>query len=202
VGIAASVSTDSVFEDYFAPIVKVSQRNFTSVFYLSIAAFVVGVSLIGVGTYLAVVPHPGTNSTVVSSIFGGSGVISALGAVYAMATRGIREATLDHARVRLVLTAFATQLGQLRAIIEKPPPQKISDAKQLNDAIGKSMREALDGIPSPVEIAAAAATASNSPVAAQGSSDAGSKLDKKSGKPTPEPDSATANSDGSSSPKH
>jgi hypothetical protein len=79
-----------------------------------------------------------------------------------MATRGIREATLDHARVRLVLTAFATQLGQLRAIIEKPPPQKIPDAEKLNGAIGKSMKEALEGIPSPVEIKAAASASSNS----------------------------------------
>lgn len=160
--IAASVNTDSVFEEYFAPIVKVSQQGFTSVFFLSIAAFIAGISLIVVGTFLAVSPRTGTNSTVVSSIFGGSGAISALGAVYAMATRGIREATLDHARVRLVLTAFATQLGQLRTIIEKPPPQNIRDAKVLNDAIEKSMIAALDGIPSPVELKAAESTSGNS----------------------------------------
>jgi hypothetical protein len=157
-GITASVSTDSVFEEYFAPIVKVSQRSFTSVFYLSIAAFIAGLSLIGIGSYIAIVPHAGTNSTVVASIFGGSGAISALGAVYAMATRGIREATLDHARVRLVLTAFATQLGQLRAIIETPPRQDATTAQELNDAIGKSMNAALAGIPSPVEIAAKASS--------------------------------------------
>jgi hypothetical protein len=154
--ISVSVNTDSVYEEYFAPIVKISQRSFTSVFYLSIAAFVVGISLIGAGIYLAIAPRTGTNSTVVSSIFGGGGAISALGAVLAMATRGIREATLDHARVRLVLTAFATQLGQLRAIIEKPPLQNIPEAEKLNDAIGKSIKAALDGIPSPVEIKAAA----------------------------------------------
>jgi hypothetical protein len=37
-----------------------------------------------------------------------------------MAKRGIREATPDHTRVRLVLTAFATQLGQLRSLAERP----------------------------------------------------------------------------------
>jgi hypothetical protein len=153
-GIVASVNTDAVFEDYFAPIVKVSQRNISSVYILSFAAFVAGICLIGVGAYLAIVPRAGTNSTVVASIFGGSGAISALGAVYTMATRGIRGATLDHARVRLVLTAFAAQLGQLRAIIETPPLQRIEDAKKLNDYIGQSMNEALEGIPSPVELAA------------------------------------------------
>lgn len=160
--LSASVNTDSVFEEYFAPIVKVSQRSYTAVFYLSIAAFIAGISLIGAGVYLAITPRTGTNSTVVSSIFGGSGAISALGAVYSMASRGIREATLDHARVRLVLTAFATQLGQLRAIIEKPPQQKIPEAKELNDAIENSMIAALEGIPSPVEIKAAASASGNS----------------------------------------
>jgi hypothetical protein len=159
--LGASVNTDSVFEEYFAPIVRVSQRSYTSVFYLSIAAFVTGISLIGAGVYLAIAPRTGTNSTVVSSIFGGSGAISALGAVQAMATRGIREATLDHARMRLVLTAFATQLGQLRAIIEKPPPQKRPEAEALNDAIEKSMKAALDEIPSPIELKAAASTSGN-----------------------------------------
>ena len=192
-GIVASVSTDSVFEEYFAPIVRVSQRSFTSVFYLSIAAFIAGLSLIGIGTYIAIFPRVGTNSTVVSSVFGGSGAVSALGAVYAMATRGIREATLDHARVRLVLTAFATQLGQLRAIIEKPPPQSITAAKQLNDAIGKSMNEALHGIPSPVEIAAATPARSKNPLANRHKANGTVKSEPKTpASATPMPDGAAS----------
>ena len=183
--ITASVNTDSVFEEYFAPIVRVSQRSFTSVYYLSIAAFLVGLSLIGVGTYIAIYPPHATNSTVVASVFGGSGAISALGAVYTMATRGIREATLDHARVRVVLTAFATQIGQLRAIIEIPSAgdkqagenakaQSIANAQALNEAIGNSMDAALKGIPSPVELAASSDTTS--------SADAATKVNSKSGK--------------------
>jgi hypothetical protein len=182
-GITASVSTDSVFEEYFAPIVKVSQRSFTSVFYLSIAAFIAGLSLIGIGSYIAIVPHSGTNSTVVASIFGGSGAISALGAVYAMATRGIREATLDHARVRLVLTAFATQLGQLRAIIETPPRQDATAAQVLNDAIGTAMNAALAGIPSPVEIAAKASPKSGANGKSKSPKTAGGGLSAKTVKP-------------------
>jgi hypothetical protein len=103
----------------------------------------------------------GADSTVLASVFGGSGAISALGAVYAMATQGIRDATLDHARVRVVLTAFATQIGQLRAIIERPPgsekqtiDQLIAHASKLNESIETSMGAAIKGIPSPVQIAA------------------------------------------------
>jgi hypothetical protein len=168
--ITAAVNTDSVFEEYFAPIVRVSQRSFSSVYLLSIAAFVAGLGLIGVGAYIAVSPRSGTNSTVVASVFGGSGAISALGAVYAMATRGIRDATLDHARVRLVLTAFATQIGQLRAIIERSPGDEkqtidelIAHAGALNNSIKTSMEAALIGIPSPVEIAASSSETSPRP---------------------------------------
>jgi len=165
--ISASVNTDSVFEEYFAPIVKVSQRSFSSVYALSWLAFAAGLALIGVGAYVAVRPPAGTDSTVVSSVFGGSGAISALGAVFAMAKQGIREATLDHARVRVVLTAFATQLGQLRAIIEKPQgvtpdgpdaaKPAIDAATRLNKSISESMKAALSQIPSPAGKAPAVA---------------------------------------------
>ena len=166
--ITTAVNTDSVFEEYFTPIIKVSQRSFTSVYLLSIAAFVAGIGLIGVGAYIAVFPHGGTNSTVVASIFGGSGAISALGAVYTMATSGIRDVTLDHTRVRVVLTAFATQLGQLRAIVERSPGDErqtinkmIEHAGTLNGSIGTSMLAAIKAIPSPVEIAADSSAASS-----------------------------------------
>jgi hypothetical protein len=173
--ITASVNTDSVFEEYFAPIVKVSQRSFASVYALSIAAFVVGISLIGIGAYIAISPKSGANSpnsTVVASVFGGSGAISSLGAVFAMARKGIREATLDHARVRVVLTAFATQLGQLRAIIEAPPGRMvgitadqltIDNAAALNGSIAESMKAALAGIPPTTETADSSGASSAAP---------------------------------------
>jgi hypothetical protein len=158
--LSATVNTDAVFEDFFAPIVRVSQRSFTSAFWLSWAAFVAGLTLIGFGIYVAIEPPASGNSTVVSTVFGGSGAISALGAVYAMATQGIREAALDHARLRAVLTGFATQLGQLRAIAEQPAAERskpfdVNTVGKINDAITKAMQAALTMIPSPVQAAAA-----------------------------------------------
>src|SRR5712691_5384044 len=47
--LASTVNTDAVFEEFFAPIVKVSQRSFNSVFLLSWGAFVAGLGLIGAG---------------------------------------------------------------------------------------------------------------------------------------------------------
>jgi hypothetical protein len=154
--LSSTVNTDAVFEDFFAPIVRVSQRSFTSVFALSWAAFAAGLVLIGFGVYIAVHPPSSGNSTVVATVFGGSGAISALGAVFAMATRGIRDAALDHARLRAVLTALATQLGQLRAIAERPVEDlgKAIDLKpveEINSDITRAMESALKMIPSPSE---------------------------------------------------
>lgn len=145
--LSSSINTDSVFDEFFSPIVRASQRSYTSVYILSWAAFVIGVGLIGVGTYIGIHPPPGINGTVVASIFGGSGAVSALGSVFALAVNGIRQATSDLARVRVVLTAFATQLGQLRAQFEGSSTSTIQptfgSVLELNQAIGTAMGGAI-----------------------------------------------------------
>jgi hypothetical protein len=151
--LSSSINTDAVFAEFFAPIVQVSQRSFSTVFLLSWGAFLAGLVLIGSGIYIAVASPGDSNSTVVGSVFGGVGAIGALGSVYAIAKQGIREATIDHARLRMVLTAFATQLGQLRALAERPPdpsakPPEMDDVARLNDAIGLSMAGAVNLVPS------------------------------------------------------
>jgi hypothetical protein len=52
----SSINTDSVFDEFFSPIVRASQRSYTSIYLLSWAAFVIGVALIGLGTFIGV--HP------------------------------------------------------------------------------------------------------------------------------------------------
>jgi len=141
--LASTVNTDSVFEDYFTPIVRASERSFNTTFRLSVGAFVTGIALIGAGVYIAIASPAGTNSTVVASIFGGTGAISALGSVLAMAASGIRDATRDHARLWVTLTGFATELGQLRALaeIDKVPTQK--SVTEINAEIRTSMERAV-----------------------------------------------------------
>lgn len=165
--LSSSINTDSVFDEFFSPIVRASQRSYTSVYLLSWAAFVIGVGLIGIGTYIGIHPPKGINGTIVASIFGGSGAVSALGSVFAMAVNGIRQATSDLARVRVVLTAFATQLGQLRAQFEgsssSTTQPTFGSVLQLNQAIGAAM----DGA-----IASMVGSGSSPATGAQGSPDA------------------------------
>jgi len=166
--LSSAVNTDAVFEDFFAPIVRVSQRSFTSVFALSWAAFFAGLGLIASGVYIAIHPPSSGDSTVVASVFGGSGAVSALGAVFAMAKEGIRDAALDHARLRAVLTALATQLGQLRAVAERPveelgTPLDLTPVEKINSEITRAMKAALEMIPSPGAVRAQDATAKVEP---------------------------------------
>jgi hypothetical protein len=152
--LAAVVNTDAVFQEFFAPIVEASQRSFSSVTALSWGTFMVGVGLIISGVVVAIVNPAQVNSTVIAGIFGGTGAVSALGSVLASSKQGIREVTVDVARLRMVLTAFATQLGQLRALAEVPPqpgvvptPPSIKTVTAINDAIATAMKSAVDLIP-------------------------------------------------------
>lgn len=142
--LSSTVNTDSVYEDYFAPIVKVSQRSFNTMFFLCIGAFFAGLGLISSGIYIAIASSGETNSTIVGSIFGGSGAISVLGSVFAMAMSGIREATRDHAKLQIILTGFATELGQLRALAESEGGSpEVEGVTRINREIRASMRDAL-----------------------------------------------------------
>ncbi len=153
--LSSSVNTDAVFEDFFLPIVRVSQRTFNAIFILSIAAFIVGSGLIGAGVYIALYPPKHGSSTILGSVFGGTGAVSALSGVYAMATKGIARASTSNAKLRIVLTGFATQLGQLRAIAERAPvpgkepvdtEEQLETAKSVNKAIQVTMGKAVEEI--------------------------------------------------------
>ena len=47
--LASSINTDSVFDEFFLPVVRVSQRSYSSVYFLSWAAFIAGLALIEIG---------------------------------------------------------------------------------------------------------------------------------------------------------
>ncbi len=71
-----------------------------------------------------------------------------------MARQGIREATLDYSGIRLVLTGFATQLGQLRALAEmsptdraQPDGQTVASVTAINKAITSAMEGATKQMP-------------------------------------------------------
>lgn len=163
--LASTVNTDAVYEESFAPIVSISRQSFTSVFGLSLGAFVAGLALIGSGVYIAIFPPSAGNSTVLAGIFGGSGAISALASIYTLATSGIRHAALDHARLAMVMTSAATQLGPLRALADtaqEAHDPTLASVTKINEQVSRAIDDALAHLPTAAESEAAAAAAKSS----------------------------------------
>jgi hypothetical protein len=151
--LSSTINTDGVFEDYFRPISKAVRLTFFGILTLSALTFALGLGLVVAGVWIAVDP-PATataDPTVTAVVFGGTGALSALGSLYALTLRGITGANTRHARLQLVLTGFATELGQLRAVAESQPgvsPALTLDSiKVLNEEVRKSTHEALGLIP-------------------------------------------------------
>jgi hypothetical protein len=146
----ASINTDSVFAEYFAPMVKVSDRSYSSIYYLSWAAFTAGVGLIVLGGVIGLAHPKGVDGTALAGIFGGAGALSTLGSIYGLVVSGLREATYDAARTRVTLAGFAAQLGTLRAVFEgklkKPADGLIADVTPVTEAISKALAGALAGV--------------------------------------------------------
>jgi hypothetical protein len=153
--LSATINTEAIYEEYFAPAVRASQRSFDWTIRLSIAAFVMGCLMIAAGVAVALHPVEGVNATVLSGIFGGGGAISALGGLYATVLRGMSGATTEHARLRVVLTGFATELGQLRGCVENIStdgvPKTLTDITEItkvNQSINNLMKDAIGLMPS------------------------------------------------------
>lgn len=146
----AALSTDSVFEEYFEPIARASQRSFSTVYILSWTVFVLGALLVIFGVVIGLHPPKGVNSTVIASVFGGAGAVSSLGSVYTLSVSGIRSATLDLATMRVVLAGFSAEFGQLRVFAETKHLKADGDTKKKVDiminALNKSMEGALRGL--------------------------------------------------------
>lgn len=156
--LSATINTEAIYEEYFAPAVHASQRSFDWTIRLSVSVFLIGCLMIVSGVVVALHPVKGVDSTILASIFGGSGAISALGGVYATVLRGMSGATTDHTKLRLVLTGFATELGQLRGCVENISadgvPKTLTDLtkiNQVNASINKLMKDATSLIPSEVK---------------------------------------------------
>jgi hypothetical protein len=148
--LTAAVNTDSVYEEYLAPLANASRRALQTAYWLSWGAFVVGVILIGVGIWLVLNPVPDSEFVVASLL--GTGAISSLGAILGMALRGTRSATTDHVRLHLVLTAFAGQLGAIRAMSEMKDDHTSTDElasrlTEVNRQTSDILREAMNHLP-------------------------------------------------------
>ena len=145
---ASSAHAEAVMRQFFQAAIRNPELSFMSILGLSILTFVVGVALVVTGIVTAFVGDDNTRNTIIASVFGGGGVVSALGSVYTLARRGVSIANADHAQIRLILSGFATELGHLRAL----PLKNLKQVEEVNGRIRDAMTHAVDVIQTRVKV--------------------------------------------------
>lgn len=145
---ASSAHAEAVMRQFFREAIRNPELSFVSILGLSVATFAVGTALVVAGLVMVTVGDESTRNAVIAGVFGGSGIIGALGSVYTLARRGVSVANCDHAQIRLILSGFATELGHLRAI----DLNSSSDVTAINDRIGDAVSRAVDLIQTRVKM--------------------------------------------------
>lgn len=145
---ASSAHAEAVMRQFFREAIRNPELSFVSILWLSVATFAVGAALVVAGLVMVSVGDESTRNAVIAGVFGGSGVVGALGSVYTLARRGVSTANCDHAQIRLVLSGFATELGHLRAI----DLNNSDDVRAINDRIGEAVSRAVDLIQTRVKM--------------------------------------------------
>jgi hypothetical protein len=90
-------------------------------------------------TIVGIIVGLGGDKELVGAVLVGAGMIGTLGALFAIARRGVDNANANHAQIRLILAGFASELGHLRAL----DLQTVSDVAEVNDKIQAAMDQAV-----------------------------------------------------------
>ena len=118
------------------------QRTFTAILALSCLAFLTGIGLLA-GAFLAAFLGDGTTEkALLGGLSGAGGAVTTLAAIFTLSIDSIRRASGDNAQLRLILTDFATEIANCRAIPIKTP----EDAQQTNEAISRLTERAVKEI--------------------------------------------------------
>ncbi len=147
---ASSFSADAVIKQFFKEAIRNPELTFKFILGFSVAAFAVGVALVVAGLAIASVGDDNTQNTIIATVFGGMGVTGALGSVYTLTRRGVSEANTDHARIRLVLWGFATEVGHLRSLHKDNDDSMVVIG--LNKEIAAAVTRAVELIRTPVKM--------------------------------------------------
>jgi hypothetical protein len=134
---ASGARSRAVTRQFFGEAIRNPVWSFWAILGLSLATFGVGAALIISGLIMAWTGDDSTRETVIAGVFGGSGVVGTLGAVFKMASGGVSRANATHAQIRVILAGFATELGHLRAI-------KVDEDNSLAFKVNKEIESAVD----------------------------------------------------------
>jgi hypothetical protein len=115
------------------------QRTFQAVYWMSVATFLIGVCFV-LGAFLAVLFFESPmQQAIIGGLSGGAGSVATLGAVFATSMQAMRRNNGDNAQIRMILTAFVTELTHLRGLCIN----NFETAKKVNAEIGQVMKRAI-----------------------------------------------------------
>ena len=145
---ASSLHAEAVMEQFFQEAIRNPELRFLFILGMSVVMFIVGLALAAVGLGMGLAGDHNAQNTVLASVFGGSGVLGAVFAVYTLARRGVSLANANHTQLRLILTGFATELGHLRAYELK----ELDKIEEVNERTREAMTQAVNLIQTHVKV--------------------------------------------------
>ncbi|MFQ5763233.1 MAG: hypothetical protein ACE5PO_09375, partial [Candidatus Bathyarchaeia archaeon] len=122
-------------EAFFKAAMRNPQLAFITILVMSVVIFFIGIGLV-VGAFLAAfLLDETTQRAVIGGLSGGAGIVTTLGTVFMMSRNAVRRINGDNAQIRVILSDFATETAQLRAI----PINNFDEAKERNGELRKLM---------------------------------------------------------------
>jgi hypothetical protein len=126
---------EAVIRQFFDQAIRNPQTSFAVTVLMTCIVFITGLSFAIAGIFVGL----SGDKELLGAVLVGSGVIGTLGALFAIARRGVDNANANHAQIRLILAGFASELGHLRAL----DLQTVTDVAEVNDKIQAALDQAV-----------------------------------------------------------
>jgi hypothetical protein len=126
---------EAVIRQFFDQAIRNPQTSFAVTVLMTCIVFITGLSFAIAGIFVGL----GGDKELLGAVLVASGVIGTIGALFAIARRGVDNANANHAQIRLILAGFASELGHLRAL----DLQTVTDVAEVNDKIQTAMDQAV-----------------------------------------------------------
>jgi hypothetical protein len=127
--------SEAVIRQFFDQAIRNPQTSFAVTILMTSIIFIIGLAF----TIVGIVVGLGGDKEQLGAVLVASGMIGTLGALFAIARRGVDNANANHAQIRLILAGFASELGHLRAL----DLQTVTDVAEVNDKIQAAMDQAV-----------------------------------------------------------
>jgi hypothetical protein len=126
---------EAVIRQFFDQAIRNPQTSFAVTILMTSIIFITGLTF----TIVGIVVGLDRDKEVLGAVLVASGIIGTLGALFAIARKGVDNANANHAQIRLILAGFASELGHLRAL----DLQTVAEVAEVNEKIQAALDQAV-----------------------------------------------------------